>query len=52
LGLTSMRERIEALGGTFEVHSQPGLGTEVTATIPLPRTRREEEHAALATPPR
>jgi signal transduction histidine kinase len=50
LGLTSMRERVEALGGTFEVNSQPGSGTQVTATIPIPRTRRENGHAALATP--
>lgn len=51
LGLTSMRERVEALGGTFNVNSQPGSGTEVTATIPTPLTRRENGHAALATPP-
>src|SRR6266540_3687952 len=40
LGLTSMRERVEALGGTFHVNSQPGSGTCVTATIPMPPTRR------------
>jgi two-component system, NarL family, sensor histidine kinase DegS len=51
LGLTSMRERVEALGGAFGVHSQPGSGTQVTATIPIPRTKRENEHAARATPP-
>jgi signal transduction histidine kinase len=51
LGLTSMRERVEALGGTFEVQSQPGAGTQVTATIPMPRTRWESGHAALAPPP-
>src|SRR6266542_2266284 len=28
LGLTSMRERVEALGGTFRVHSRPGSGTD------------------------
>ena len=50
LGLTSMRERIEALGGTFHVNSQPGSGTQVIATIPIPRTRRESGYAALATP--
>jgi signal transduction histidine kinase len=50
LGLTSMRERVEALGGTFHVNSQPGSGTQVTATIPIPRTRRENGHGALATP--
>jgi len=51
LGLTSMRERVEALGGTFNVNSQPGSGTQVTAIVPIPRTRREDGHAALATPP-
>ena len=51
LGLTSMRERVEALGGTFQVTGQPGSGTQVTATIPMPRTRRETGHAARATPP-
>ncbi|MBA2784141.1 MAG: sensor histidine kinase [Rubrobacteraceae bacterium] len=50
LGLTSMRERIEALGGSFQVNSQPGSGTQVTATIPNPQTRRENGHAAQATP--
>jgi signal transduction histidine kinase len=52
LGLTSMRERVEALGGTFQVQSHPGSGTHVTATIPMPRTRRENGHAAFATPAR
>ena len=51
LGLTSMRERVEALGGTFQVTSQPGSGTQVSATIPIPRTRKEDGHAALASPP-
>ncbi len=50
LGLTSMQERVVTLGGTFHVNSQPGSGTQVTATIPIPRTRRENGHAALATP--
>ena len=52
LGLTSMRERVEALGGTFQVQSRPGSGTQVTATIPIPGTRRENGDAALATPAR
>lgn len=34
-GLLGMRERIEAVGGTFEVESEPGLGTSVRARIPL-----------------
>jgi signal transduction histidine kinase len=52
LGLMTMRERVETLGGTFYVDSQPGSGTRVTATIPIPRTRRESGHAAVATPAR
>ena len=51
LGLTSMRERAEALGGTLHVDSRPGAGTRVAATIPLPGTNRETGHAAGATPP-
>ena len=32
-GLTSMRQRAMLLGGTFEVNSERGGGTEITATI-------------------
>lgn len=35
IGLWSMRERVEQLGGQFEVRSSPGRGTVVTAAIPL-----------------
>ena len=35
VGLSSMRERISLLGGTFSISSEPGLGTEVTARLPL-----------------
>lgn len=34
LGLTSMRERVESLGGRFEVVSAPGEGTTVRAEVP------------------
>lgn len=34
-GLTGMRERIELFGGTIEVTSKPGDGTEIAATVPL-----------------
>jgi two-component system, NarL family, sensor histidine kinase DegS len=52
LGLTSMRERVEALGGEFSVESQPGSGTRVTATIPIKLPPRDVSHAGLATPTR
>lgn len=34
-GLTGMRERIELLGGSIEVSSEPGKGTEIDASVPL-----------------
>jgi signal transduction histidine kinase len=33
-GLTSMRERVEMLGGTLEVKSSPGKGTQVLVEVP------------------
>lgn len=36
LGLTGMRERVELLGGTFEVESAPGQGTRIVLTAPVP----------------
>ena len=35
LGLAGMRERAELLGGTFEVRSSPGRGTQVRVSWPL-----------------
>jgi signal transduction histidine kinase len=34
-GLANMRDRIEAVGGRFSVHSTPGGGSTVTGAIPL-----------------
>ena len=34
LGLSSMRERVEMMGGTFRFDSQPGEGTKVLIDIP------------------
>jgi signal transduction histidine kinase len=34
-GLSSMRERVEMAGGSFEVQSNPGHGTTVTAVLAL-----------------
>jgi len=35
VGLGSMRERAEELGGSFELASKPGIGTTITARLPL-----------------
>ncbi len=42
LGLLGMRERLEALGGTFSLSSAPGKGTTVLAKIPLQGGARAE----------
>ncbi len=34
IGLHSMRERAESIGGRLDIQSQPGLGTTVTMTLP------------------
>jgi signal transduction histidine kinase len=34
-GLHGLADRIDALGGRFEVHSPPGAGTRVSARLPL-----------------
>jgi signal transduction histidine kinase len=38
LGLVSMRERAESLGGQFNIDSAPGRGTRAIATLPLGNT--------------
>ncbi len=35
LGLHSMAERVQALGGTLQVDSAPGAGTRVVASVPV-----------------
>jgi two-component system NarL family sensor kinase len=40
IGLASTRERVEALGGRFEVEAAPGRGTRVLASVPARRERR------------
>ena len=35
LGLVSIRERMDAVGGTFEIHSKPGAGTRLVIRAPL-----------------
>jgi two-component system sensor histidine kinase UhpB len=35
MGFSGMRDRLAAVGGELAVHSRPGRGTRVTASIPL-----------------
>jgi len=37
-GLAGMRERVERLGGTFEIESAPGRGTSVRGAVPAEQT--------------
>ena len=37
LGIHGMSERVALLGGSFKIESQPGLGTTISARIPLTR---------------
>jgi signal transduction histidine kinase len=39
LGLLGLRERMELVGGTAEVDSEPGQGTRVSLRVPLDRVR-------------
>jgi signal transduction histidine kinase len=41
LGIIGMRERLELLGGTLEVESEPGAGTTVYARVPLDETGQQ-----------
>jgi len=42
-GLIGMRERVEAVGGSFRIESKPGAGTRVTAKMPT----TQRFHAAV-----
>jgi len=37
LGLVSMTERVEAVGGSLDIQSHPGAGTRLEVTVPLVR---------------
>ena len=45
-GLTGMRERIEARGGTLQIESPRGRGTSIEVTLPLPAIAAESQPAA------
>ena len=40
LGLTNMRERALSLGGTYEIKSAPGHGTEIIVRVPVVAAQR------------
>lgn len=35
IGIVDMRDRTEAVGGSFEINSAPGYGTSISATVPI-----------------
>ena len=45
MGLLGMRERVEAMNGSFELHSQEGQGTTIIIRIPLSPDIRTETRA-------
>jgi signal transduction histidine kinase len=38
LGITGMKERVDYVDGTFLIHSEPNIGTEITINIPCNKT--------------
>jgi signal transduction histidine kinase len=44
VGLTSMRERAEELGGTFTIQKTAPCGMQITACLPLSHAARERAH--------
>ena len=48
LGLSSMTERLDAVGGSLDLRSKPGAGTEITVTIPPHAVRPAPRVAASA----
>ena len=49
LGLISVAERIEAVGGTLDIHSVPGAGTALTIAVPVAAEDAEPPVADAAT---
>ena len=51
LGLISMGERLEAIGGTLEIRSKPGAGTRLEVSVPLRVARPERLQSDAANRP-
>ena len=50
VGLQSMRERIEALGGTLCIESRDGEGTRIVASCPYPNGKEGHGEAQISLP--
>jgi signal transduction histidine kinase len=48
LGLVSMHERLESVGGSLRIHSAPGQHTRLEVSVPLPETSEALEAASPA----
>jgi len=46
VGLSSMRERVELVGGILEIRSEKGVGSTVAASVPLPESAKELQRMA------
>ena len=45
LGLVAMRERVSAIGGTLQIESRPGHGTEISIRLPLEGNDANTNHS-------
>ena len=50
-GLSGMRERIEALGGTLAIFTSPGQGTTIDARLPALEPKQAETNGTANEPP-
>jgi two-component system NarL family sensor kinase len=48
LGLRSMEERVQAMGGSITIDSEPHSGTAICARLPIPYPQGRTLSAALA----
>ena len=48
LGLIGMHERVESLGGTLRISSEPGKGTRIEARFPFPKRMAAPDPPVLA----
>lgn len=46
-GLTAMRQRLDQIGGTLEIESEPGTGTAVSASVPAWGPAVSAQHAGV-----